>query len=614
MRWAIRARTVLSLGVGNIGRVALYRIGVKTGIHPVRKLKARLPSAPFFAMPPLAKTDLPPSRAWWDEARYFGWWPYPVSGSPAGSPPDWHVNPMTSKRMPNPDRDWWSIPDFDPDVGDIKAIWEASRFDWTLAFAQRAAAGDASALTRLNQWLGDWCGKNPAYQGPNWKCGQEASIRVMHLAMAAVILGQARKTHANLLDLIETHLARIIPTLSYAMAQDNNHGTSEAAAVFIGGSWLAGQGRKPAVAWEALGRRCLEERVLRLVEPDGSFSQRSANYHRVMLDTLSMAEVWRRHLDRPAFSPAWQGRARAACDWLVALVDPASGNVPNLGNNDGARLLPLTDTDYGDFRPAVQMAAALFSGRRALAADGPWNQALGWLGLAVPEAAGQCLESRLYPAGGYAILRNQKAMALFCCPRFRFRPSHADALHVDLWVDGENHLRDAGTYAYNTEPEWSAYFPGTASHNTVQFDDRDQMPRLGRFLFGDWLKVKVTGPLTESTDGVGIGAEYQDGRGAEHARALVLRKDRLTVTDELSGSFRKAILRWRLKPGLWKVEGRSARSGSNTLSIKATMPIARMGIVKGWESRHYLHMEESPVLEVEVSASGTLTSEYSWQP
>ena len=67
--------------------------------------------------------------------------------------------------------------------------------------------------------------------------------------------------------------------------------------------------------------------------------------------------------------------------------------------------------------------------------------------------------------------------------RFRFRPSQADAMHVDLWVKDQNLLSDAGTYSYNTDARWLKYFPGTQSHNTVQFDDRDQMPRLGRFLF-----------------------------------------------------------------------------------------------------------------------------------
>lgn len=50
-------------------------------------------------------------------------------------------------------------------------------------------------------------------------------------------------------------------------------------------------------------------------------------------------------------------------------------------------------------------------------------------------------------------------MAMLRYPRFRFRPSQADALHLDLWLEGRNLLRDAGTYSYNTESAWLSYFP-----------------------------------------------------------------------------------------------------------------------------------------------------------
>ena len=124
------------------------------------------------------------------------------------------------------------------ELEDIKTVWEASRFDWAISFAQLASQGDLKSLDQLNIWLDNWCEKNPPYFGLNWKCGQEASIRVIHLAIVAVILGQDKRPLPNLIELIKTHLLRIAPTIRYAIAQDNNHGTSEAAALFVGGAWL----------------------------------------------------------------------------------------------------------------------------------------------------------------------------------------------------------------------------------------------------------------------------------------------------------------------------------------------------------------------------------------
>lgn len=603
----VKARTALALGIPNLGRAFCYKIGVKLGINSVRRLKAAVPTGPFFG-PAAERAVVEPSEAWRNQMRYFGWFPVAL---PGGHCPDWHTNPFSAERA-NASLPWWRIPDFDPQAGDIKAVWETSRFDWALAMAERAAAGDRSEIGRLNAWLADWCERNPPYCGPNWKCGQEASIRVMHLAMAALMLGQTGAPSRGLVELIRAHLGRIAPTAGYAMAQDNNHSISEAAGLYVGGCWLVRLGDPQGARWQNLGLNWLENRVERLVQPDGSFSQYSLNYHRVLLDTISMVEIWRRHLNLPRFSACWQHRATAATRWLATMVNPGTGDAPNLGANDGARLLPLTDTDFRDFRPTVQLAAALFVDRRAYAGDGAWNTPLAWLGVALPVTADDEPTSQLYDHGGYAVLRRTDTMAVLRYPRFKFRPGHADALHVDLWVAGQNLLRDAGSFSYAAATEWIDYFTGVTGHSTVQFDERDQMPRLSRFLFGAWLKTVSVEPLLDTTDAITCGASYRDRHGATHARRLRLNSDRLSIHDEVGGFSRKAVVRWRLRPGAWRVEGQAVTDGRDQVKIETRMPVFRFELVRGWESRYYLQKTEVPVLEVEVHEPGVLTTEYRW--
>jgi hypothetical protein len=603
-------RTALALGVPSIARVLAYLISVRLGLNPVRRLRAAVPQGVFFTPCPLDLLPVasPPVAGWQVSASLFGHWAVAVGSQP----PDWLANPMTGQRIPDAGRMWWQIPDFDPQVGDIKLVWELSRMDWVLAFAQRARNGDAAALQRLNVWLADWCQHNPPYRGPNWKCGQEASIRVMHLAMAALILGQTRQATPALRDLIHLHLQRIAPTLSYAIGQDNNHGTSEAAALFIGGSWLGEFGQSEAVRWVALGRRWLENRAVRLIGEDGCFSQYSLNYHRVMLDTFSIAEVWRRHLGLPAFSARWSSRALAATRWLHAMVDTSSGDVPNVGANDGARLLQLSDSPYRDFRTSLQLAMVLHAGRRAVDEPGVWDHALSWLGLNAQAEAAAPAASCQGDKGGFAVLRKGRAMVMLRYPRFRFRPSQADALHLDLWNDGDNLLRDAGTYGYNTEKRWMEYFGGTAGHNTVQFDGRDQMPRLSRFLWGDWLRTSATEGLVEDAAGVHFSAAYRDTQGARHRRRVHLAAAHLRVEDEVGGFRQRALLRWRLAPGPWTLDGCQLTNGAQTLTVQGSIPILRCEMTEGWESRHYLEKTPVPVLEVEIGQPGTLTTDYRW--
>jgi hypothetical protein len=576
-----QARTFARLGPASIARVAAYRLGLKSGWHPVQRLVATVAQPPFFRAVETLGPKADPNRTWDESLRWFGWRRAPL---PDGAP-DWFANPFSNTAQPDTSCDWWRIPDFC--TGDIKGLWELSRMDWAVAWATTAACGDALALERLNLWLTDWASSNRPYKGPNWKCGQEASIRVMHLVAAAWVLGQDQTPESGLVDLLRTHLQRIAPTMSYAIGQQNNHGTSEAAALFIGGSFLAGHDPR-ADAWARKGRRWLEERAAILIEPDGSFSQYSVIYHRVMLDTYAFAEAWRRHRNLPEFSDRLRARLAAATGWLHAMTDSQSGDAPNIGANDGARLLQLTSTDYRDFRPSVQLAAALFLGGDAYG-QGPWTSPLRWL--EVPE--GKPLTSAIstsFDHGGYHVLRRGQAVAVLRYPRFRFRPSQADALHVDLWHNGINLLRDAGTYSYNAKgADW---FSSTSAHNTIEFDGRNQMSRLGRFLFADWLKAEAVTPVSFDGNAASAGAAYSDALGARHHRAITLSAEGLICRDTVSGSFDVASLRWRLLPGEWRIDGNIVRNGHYSLSIEIEGVPIRPTLSTTIESRYYQHKTE----------------------
>lgn len=584
-----KLQTYVRLGPTNLVRVGLYRLGLRTGLHPVQRLKADVARAPFFRTSERAGAAPVPNTCWNENLWWFGAHRQPL---PDG-PPDWFANPFSSQAFAGTGSDWWRIPDFAS--GDIKGVWELSRFDWVVAWATCAAHGDAAALTRLNDWLADWGERNPPYKGPNWKCGQEASIRVMHLALAALVLGQTRRPEPGLIALLRVHLQRIAPTISYAVGQQNNHATSEAAALFIGGSLLVGHDLR-APGWMAKGRRWLENRAKVLIASDGSFSQQSVTYHRLMLDSYSLAEAWRRAHELPGFSDALLVRLRAATRWLEALTIAQNGDAPNLGSNDGAQLMPLCGCDYRDFRPSVQLAAALFDGRSAFG-PGEWDVPLRWLGVE-PGQKGARPGSNSLDDGGYHLLRSGDAFALLRYPRYRTRPGQADALHLDLWVGGENLLRDAGSYSYNAAD--SAWFRGTSAHNTVTFDNCDQMPRLGRFLFGAWLQAEDVELVRTEAETVRAAAAYRDYKGAKHHRAVALSCDHLVCMDTLSGSFQTACLRWRLAPGDWALDGQRLQGNGVSLMIGCDGAALQLGLTEAAESRYYQKRQNIPVLEIRV--------------
>ena len=637
MRVLSQLRTSKQLGWRNCAAVAAHRVALRAGLYerqlPLRPcpIPERLSGQPHQA--PLHADDwtvtsrnccLAAADALLEgTANWFSHESHDV-----GSPPDWFLDPASGQRFTDGAQHWSRCRPFAG--ADIKRCWEISRWGWApMLIRAWRLSGDYRYRDCLTSWSQSWCQANPVNGGSNWLCGQEASMRMLH-AMQAWQLADAPAQHPDpspqRAAFAVAHLQRIAATERYAQAQDNNHWTSEAAALFIGGSWLAASASSHAPSgcrWAAEGRRALERSVARLVMADGSFAQHSLCYHRLLADTLSQVELWRRWLNLPCFSERFQERCRAATHWFAAVLDPCSGDGPNLGSNDGAFCYQLHSQPYRDFRPTLQLSSVLFSGQPALA-PGPWDEPLHWLGLISPAAQWHGASSpqapeaaahktppavELFADGGYGLLRpTSTTWALLRLPKYRFRPAHADPLHLDLWHQGVNLLRDGGSYAYNAEAADLAYFPGIASHNSVQFDGAEPMPRLGRFLWGDWLQLEAP-PLKASGKGsTSITAAYRCPHG-RHQRCVQADSSGLiwTITDHCSSYRHRLLLRWRLCPAAWQLQtdGASAQLSSSQaqISLECNHPIQRLELVDGRESLMYARKTPLPVLELEVAAT-----------
>jgi hypothetical protein len=367
---------------------------------------------------------------------------------------------------------------------------------------------------------------------------------------------------------------RIGANPAYALAQDNNHPVSEAAGLLVCGQAL-GDSRLAA-----RGARRLDAAIARLVDEDGSFAQMSPAYHRLLLDVVAIAQ-WLRGPALPA-APLTLRRMAAATCWLHRLACPESGLLPRIGHQDGSHFADLSAAGPADARGSLERAARLFC---AASAGWPEDSGCAALGLACP--AEVLRPEADWQGEGLLGRRFGPFRAILRTGPLRFRPGHADLLHLDLWRGAENLLRDGGTGAYNpATPKWLGYFQGAAAHNTVEFDGEDQMPRLGPFLFHHW---PSTGLLPE-------GGWWQDQRGRRHARKLRPQPGGLRVEDHLSGPFRRAVLRWRLAPGNWQVMPDGVAGPGLRLRISADGPLA-LRLAPGLESLAYGAASSVPVLE-----------------
>lgn len=371
---------------------------------------------------------------------------------------------------------------------DIKDLWEPARFGWAFVLGRAYRwSGDERFPAAFWTYLETFDRANPPYQGVNWLSGQEVALRLLALLFAGDVFAASPHTTpqrlSRLTAMVVEHAARIPPTLAYARAQFNNHHLSEALGLYAAG--LALDGVLQAERWREQGWRELNRALQRQIAADGTYCQHSVNYHRLMLHLALMADAFARREAR-----AWQAetsaRLRAATAWLSACLDEISGRMLNLGHHDGAWILPLSAGGIADGRSTVQAAALAFGGGAALP-PGAWDELALWLNLPAPGEGEQLSRSpavhRLGERGDWAVLRTA---------RLTSRPAHADALHVDLWHEGVNLLRDAGTYRYNAHAPWENGLASALVHNSVTVDEHEPMTRAGRFLWLDWDHSWVT--------------------------------------------------------------------------------------------------------------------------
>jgi len=541
-RFFVLWKAIGQLGLRPVLLNALYRLGLVSGyyrrVRPEAALRGWLPTPlrPLFDLPRRealeALLDEAGRAALLAEAdeivagkvRLFGAQPCPLVLDLPGARAHW-VDYERGK-APLPFSLLADLP-----APDIKFLWEPARFGWVFALGRAYhVAGDERYAEAFWRYTETFLQANPPYLGPHWMSAQEVALRLLAFVWAGQVFAASPATtlarQRRLAEAVAVHAARIPPTLVYARSQGNNHLLSEAAALFTAA--LALPAHPQAGRWRALGWRWFNNGLQTQIDGSGEYSQHSTNYHRLMLQLA----LWMNMLLKPAgVSWPWQSllALRRATHWLLALIDPDSGQAPNLGANDGAYLFPLTVCPFADFRPPAWAAARAFLDYDL--PHGVWDEMSLWF--AVNMDAPRRLTLTRYPGDQ---LYGRDSWGYLRTAQFTSRPSHADQLHVDLWWRGVNLAQDAGTYLYNAPPPWENSLTAAEVHNTVTVNGRDHFRRVGRFLYLDWFDAYRREVLVNEADVLQrvLGRYRHDRQGYRHTRTVTVFADgRWQVEDEL---------------------------------------------------------------------------------
>ncbi len=398
---------------------------------------------------------------------------------------DWLTNPSNQYKY-DIHKHWTEIPDFSPSSGDIKYVWEKSRFSYLYTIIRYDYHFEADSADFVFQEIISWIDANPLNQGPNYRCSQEISIRLLNWTFALYFYRQSSVLtdiiFQKILNSIYWQLHHVYHNIDFSrIAVRNNHAITETLTLYLTG--ILFPFFPNSNQWKTDGKRWFEEEIAYQIYEDGTFLQFSMNYHRVVVQLLTWALVLSKR-NNEVFKPIVYERTRASIYFLRA-CQVENGWLPNYGANDGALFFPLNDCHYRDYRPQLQALASYF-GIDLGYGMGNWAEDCYWFAPPSPTQSMEISSVSLFLDGGYYVFRWKDTLSFLRCGSYRDRPVQADNLHLDIWIGDENILRDAGSYRYNTDPTLLRFFNGTNSHNTVMLGDYDQMEKGPRFVWLNW--------------------------------------------------------------------------------------------------------------------------------
>ena len=479
--------------------------------------------------------------------------------------------------------------------GDHKNIWELNRHQHLVLVSQAfVLTGDRRYSTFVTQQLSHWLQENPFQQGINWASALEVAMRALSWIWIFHFLGSAMDEvfRGKFLTGLYRHGRHLEYNLSVYFSP-NTHLVGEALALHAIGLLFPGFPR--ATRWRTAGRNILLQEFRREVHDDGGYFEQSTYYHVYALDMFLF-----HHVLEPFPEPA---RLGAMAEFLAALLGP-DGNLPFFGDDDGGRLFHPFGSRRGFGRATLATCSVAlghqyfpYSKRDLL------DQAVWWLG---PQASGAnptpmpLPASRLFPQSGLVSMRSGGLHVVFDAGQFGpwgGGHSHSDTLSFVVTVGQSELLIDPGTYTYVGDPEWRNRFRGSAAHNTVRVDGRDQAEPAGPFRWLNKPDVKVrrweTNPAIDEVEAV---CEY---RGLRHTRRLTFAKAAglLTIVDLVEGEGEHDVEQFwhagepvaEIAPGHWQIGPRAELT---------TDPGAQCELTEGWRSDTLGSKRSAPVIRM----------------
>lgn len=510
-----------------------------------------------------------------------------------GNPIDWHYNPLTNVEVDKKIK-WYNIPDFDPERGDVKVIWEASRFTHFIFFARAyLLTKDKKYYMAFSEQLKSWITENDYSFGVNYKCGQEATLRMINALITYSVFKTCgfnkQEDKINLHKLVEGSYKKVLSNFFYAhRCIKNNHTLSEITGLIVG-AWCSEDQVRLKKAY-----KLVNSEIKKQFSSDGGYIQNSFNYQRF---ALQLMEFILKISDKTKLNLSSESQSLIKNSALLMYqLQDNSGDLPNRGANDGALIFPVTSCDYRDFRPVINTINSILSNER-LYQNGLYDEEILWFSNFktnnVPIKPIKRESSAFFDAGIFSLRDDKESFLMTILKNNKTRPSHMDQLHIDLWHKGINIFCDNGSYSYADSAGKKLAL--TSSHNTAKVNGVEQMNKKGAFLVTDWSKSADVNFSNNSFKGTMCSKN-----GYQHTRNIKRTEEGYLIDDEVIGDGESCEFMFHTPCEVKKVEkGFELYYGSQLISKVTTG--GTITVRKSYRSLYYMKKDEINCISIKLN-------------
>lgn len=431
------------------------------------------------------------------------------------------------------------------DIGDARTNWELNRgFQFALLAKAYYASGDVSFLQELQFLEDSWAQENPFLWGISWTSVMEIAIRCINWMYAAAFLKASNNEDAMILATKfssgAANMAAYVARHYSRFSSSNNHAIVEACALGLAGmtygvNW-----------WTEIASSILEVEVIRQNHNDGVNKEQSLHYQAFFMEAVGLYLLACR-VNSVKTPIEWEALLAKMCAY-VQDCRVAPGVWLEFGDDDEGIILNLRGPRPDACEYVLQLMGVV------LESDERWSdydatcETLCWLcdESVLVNAADKKLRDNsacvTYPVGGVSIMRSTDGRVVVGMDHGPLgfgsiaAHGHADALSIQLYIDGQCVIGDPGTYIYHCDFPARNELRKTRNHSTVCIDGKDQSEMLGAFMWGKRAESKLlqSGYLP---DGSYIVEALHDGYApAIHKRKFTfLPNGNCVIDDEVDG-------------------------------------------------------------------------------